>query len=692
MAAAIFNTQGILAPPNALWTKTYGGTGGEEARSLVATSDGGYALAGYTESYSAGGSDAWLVKTAANGTAQWSKAYGETGNDLAFSVVETVDGGYAIAGQTYSYASDYDFWLVKTDANGNAQWDKTYEGAGYDVAYSLVATSDGGYALAGTTLNYVGVGDFWLVKTDANGNEQWNKTYGGTYTDEAYSLVETSDGGYALTGYTTSFGAGSEDFWLVKTDMAGNMEWNKTYGGTGYDESHSLIQTADGGYAIAGSTQSYGGGDFWFVKADANGNEQWNKTYGGTMAEAAFSIIQTIDGGYALTGVTFSYGAGSKDAWLVRTDANGNAQWNKTYGGTDFDGAYSLVETSDGGYALAGYTAYYTDYNAWLVKTAVDTTGSILINNNDIATSSASVTLSLTYSDTGPGVSQVRYSNDGIWDTESWETPSATKAWTLTLGEGTKTVYYQVKNNVGGLSPIYNDTIMLDTTAPTGSIQINGGASSTTTASVTLSLTYYDATSGVYQVRYSNDGVWDTEAWESTASSKAWTLSGGNGEKTVYYQVRDYAGNIMETSDSVILNASTTLYHDVAINGTIYVVETCSNSSVSDLSFSQVLKSLRFTVNGTSGTGGFCNVTVPAELMSGDFSIYLDAAALVEGVDYTESFNGTHYLFNVNYAHSIHEIKLVSTEVIPDFAGWLFIPFLMLVTLSALILKKKLEK
>jgi hypothetical protein len=180
-------------------------------------------------------------------------------------------------------------------------------------------------------------------------------------------------------------------------------------------------------------------------------------------------------------------------------------------------------------------------------------TGSITINNDDAFTSSTTVTLSLTYTDTTSGVAQVRYSNDGTWDTETWETPNATKAWNITNGDGTKTVYYQIKDDVEIISETYSDTITLDTEAPTGSIVINDDDAFTSLTSVSLSLAAIDTTSGVDQVRYSNDGTWDTETWETPATTKAWTLTSGDGTKTVYYQIKDNAGNIATLTDTITL-------------------------------------------------------------------------------------------------------------------------------------------
>jgi len=362
------------------WTKTYGGTSEDWTAALVQTADGGYALTGFTGDFDAGGLDAWLVKTDASGTMMWNKTYGGTDWDYAAALVQTVDGGYALAGGTNSSgAGSLDFWLMKTDANGNAQWNKTYGGTSNEEASALVETVEGGYALAGYT-NSFGAGwlDFWLVKTDAAGNAQWNKTYGGTGEDGAAALVQTADEGYALAGGTNSSGTGYGDAWLVKTDASGNMMWNKTYGVADWDYAAALVETVDSGYALGGSTRSLGAGDsdFWLVKTDAAGNAQWNRTYGGTGFDQAYALVRTVDGGYALAGRTSSFGAGSSDFWLVKTDSSGTMQWSKTYGGADNDWSDALVQTVDGGYALGGSTRSFGAGNAdfWLVKAKADGT------------------------------------------------------------------------------------------------------------------------------------------------------------------------------------------------------------------------------------------------------------------------------------------------------------------------------
>jgi len=325
--------------------------------------------------------------------AQWNKTYGGANHDYAYSAVHTIE-GYAIGGYTDSLGAGLDdFWLVKTGADGNAQWNRTYGGTGMDHCYCLLQPDDGGYVMAGAT-NSSGVGDydFWLVKTDLFGGMQWNRTYGGTKDDVAWSVVQTSDGGYIMAGSTDSFGAGFDDVWLVKTDASGNMQWNKTYGG-GLDEAaYSVIQTSDGGYAMVGYTASSGAGssDFWLIKTDASGNIEWSRTYGGSSWECAQSVIQTSDGGYAIAGQTRSFGVGG-DSWLIRTDASGRALWNKTYGGAGIERAYSVVQGDSGGYAMAGFTTSFAlgKEDFWLVKTDAD--GNMLWNetfggtNSDVA-------------------------------------------------------------------------------------------------------------------------------------------------------------------------------------------------------------------------------------------------------------------------------------------------------------------
>jgi len=348
------------------WTQTYGGTRNDEAESVIQTSDGGYAIAGHTLSFGARGYNSWLLKIDAYGNIEWSKTYGGSREDYACSVVQTSDGGYAIAGHTWSFgAGECDFWLIKTDSQGNMEWQNTYGGPNLDAVHQMIATSDGGYALAGYTgtpgANSL---DGWFVKTDEFGKMEWNQTYKWEKFDRIYSLVETSDGGYALAGETNSFGAGFNDSWLIRTDASGNMLWNQTYGGKRFDRASSLLATPDGGYAIAGDTDSFNDGkyDVWLIKTDANGNMEWNQTYERAPPQKfsnfifPCSLVRTLDGGYAIAAKTKTSGTSNYDFWLIKTDASGNMEWNQTYGDEKDEQPNSLIATSDGGYVMAGYT------------------------------------------------------------------------------------------------------------------------------------------------------------------------------------------------------------------------------------------------------------------------------------------------------------------------------------------------
>jgi hypothetical protein len=359
-----------------MWDKTYGGTGEDTGwGDLFQTSDEGYVVSGDTKSFGAGDKDFWLLKVDADGNMEWNKTYGGTSRDYHTFMCQTSDGGYALAGDTTSFgAGNKDFWLVKTDTDGNMEWNMTYGGTAIETEPALCLTSDGGYALAGYTISFgAGSQDGWLVKTDTDGNMEWNMTYGGTYNDQIYLVVAAPDGGFIIGGNTMSFGEGGMDVWLVKTDTDGNMEWNMTYGGTGFDWGMHLIQTLDEGYAILAVTNSFGAGDadYWLIKTDSDGNMLWNKTYGETGFDFGVHVLQTVEGGYAIIGFTDSFGAGGTDAWLVKTDVDGIMRWNQTYGGAEDDEGWSLIETSDGGYALAGNTYSFGagDQDFYVVKT-----------------------------------------------------------------------------------------------------------------------------------------------------------------------------------------------------------------------------------------------------------------------------------------------------------------------------------
>jgi len=355
------------------WERTYGGTDGDYGYSVQQTSDGGYIVAGST--YSFGDSEQVnLIKTNASGDTLWTKTYGGVNEELSHSVQQTSDGGYIIVGYTNSFGAGYcDVYLIKTNATGDTLWTRTYGGWGDDLGYSVQQTQDGGYIIVGRTYSFGTGGDVYLIKTNTAGDTLWTRTYGGTRFDVGESVRQTLEGGYIVAGFTGSFGAGWDDVYIIKTNASGDTLWTRTYGGTGYDLGQSVQQTSDGGYIIAGYTGSFGVGnyDVYLVKTNALGDTLWTRTYGGASRDWGCSVRQTSDTGYIIAGGTWSFGVGAEDVYLIKTNASGDTLWTSTFGGTNSDEGQSVQQTTDGGYIIAGFTRSFGAglYDVYLIKT-----------------------------------------------------------------------------------------------------------------------------------------------------------------------------------------------------------------------------------------------------------------------------------------------------------------------------------
>ncbi|MFW9996993.1 MAG: hypothetical protein ACFFD4_33430 [Candidatus Odinarchaeota archaeon] len=383
------------------WTRNYknideGNPEGwnQQVRDMVLTSDGGFALAGSISMVNKE-SDMWLAKTDSNGNVEWSRNFGGSRTDGNYfcNIIQTRDGGYALEGD-----SDGGILLVKTDSRGNMEWKYSYVSGFESISQTIFQTADDGYILAGGS-RYSTIrdsSDAKLTKIASNGNIEWSQVYEESSDDSARAVIQTPDGGFALAG-TSSFSLdvgfdnrdtfirhinADTDAWLMKTDGNGNEEWKYVFDCRADEEWVTDVdQTADGGFIVTGPAGTIGGKlDAWIGKTDGNGMMTWNRSYGGPKDDIPAAIIQTADGGFAIAGSTSSWGAGNSDAWLIRTDENGLVTWNRSYGGPEDDGAEAVIQTEDGGFALAGFARFRgaLDSDGWLIK--IDGNGKVVWN------------------------------------------------------------------------------------------------------------------------------------------------------------------------------------------------------------------------------------------------------------------------------------------------------------------------
>jgi len=365
-------------PPQIEWSRAFGGDSSDEAFSVQQATDGGFVFAGYTKSFNADSNDVYWVKTDSLGNTQWCRLYGGPDYDAAYSLQQTADGGFIIAGRTSSFgAGGIDMYMLRINSFGDTLWTRTYGGTYIDYARSVMQVSDGGFILAGCTEPYIGgFIEMYLVKTDNVGDTLWTRSYGGTDDRMARCVRQTSDGGYILVGYNPLYGGDEYDIYLVKTDSLGDTLWTRSYGGSEEDYALSVRQTIDGGYIIAGGTYSFGAGyaDFYVVKTDRVGDTLWTRTYGGSGNDFASSLQIAADGNYVITGNTASFGADDGDMYLIKISPSGDTLWTLVYGGPDSDVPQCIDLTNDGGYIITGSIfSWEWPANAWLVKTGPDT-------------------------------------------------------------------------------------------------------------------------------------------------------------------------------------------------------------------------------------------------------------------------------------------------------------------------------
>jgi type IX secretion system substrate protein len=392
--------------PTIQWQKTIGGDQHDVLLYQHQTNDGGFICGGHSRSNisgsknenSKGEADYWIVKLGVWGNIQWQNTIGGSKNDLLSKIYQTSDGGYICGGTSNSKANGdktqnsnggYDYWIVKLNALGIIEWQKTIGGNMDDELLAIEETSDGGYVLGGfsessisgdKTENSQGSNDYWVLKLDSVGVIQWQNTIGGSLEDRLYVTHQTSDGGYIvggdshsnISGDKSEDSYGTNDYWILKLDTIGNILWQKTFGGGSVEVLTAIQQTIDEGYICGGwsrsnisgnkTENSQGSTDFWILKIDTIGNIQWQNTIGGGSADNLRSLQQTTDGGYITGGHSFSSISGDKtedsrggdDYWIVKIDSIGSIEWQKTIGGSKMDWLYSVQETTDGGYMCGG--------------------------------------------------------------------------------------------------------------------------------------------------------------------------------------------------------------------------------------------------------------------------------------------------------------------------------------------------
>ena len=363
------------------YQRAYGGTRSETATSIQKTLDGNYIMGGFSSSFNNGVNDAVLLKTTTSGTLLWSKMFGGSSAEIAYFVNTCSDGGYILTGSTASFGNgNLDVYLVRTDSDGNHLWSSSIGGSNIDFGWCVFETSDGGFLVTGSTQTFgAGTWDGYLVKTNSAGTLQWTKTLGGTGGDNLNGFNKTSDGGYIVTGKTSTNSFGSSDTWLVKLDANCDTMWTKYYGSATEESGSSVIQTADGGYIITGDIHNaLNIHHASLLKTDSQGTIQWARTYGGsgtTGGEFGYDVKQTPDSGYVLVGSTPAFG-NSKQIFVVKANNSGALQWAKTYGGSMQDDPWFFQVTADNGFAIAGSTESFGSgfYDVYLLKT--DSTGS----------------------------------------------------------------------------------------------------------------------------------------------------------------------------------------------------------------------------------------------------------------------------------------------------------------------------
>jgi len=357
--ALLFTKEG--SSTDTTFIHTYGGLSYEEGAAVDVTFDGGYVMVGSTGSFGLGNADVYMVKVDSNGTYEWSRSYGGPNSDIGKSVKQTSDSGYVITGYTNSFgAGGYDVFVVKTNSIGDTLWTNTFGGSNWDFGYEVVQTMDGGYAIAGETFSYgAGDNDMYLIRIDSSGDSLWTRTFGGAEQDYGRTLLETADTGFIIAGATFTFDVDSGDAYVVKTNSTGDTSWTANYGGTGNDLVNDVIETIDMGFACLGTTTSYNAmnQDMYLFRIDQLGVMTWYTAFGSNEgSEQGYSLVELRYKRYATLGYTDFLGGGGNEVYMVLTNEIGGFLYGRTYGFSEDEQFYSIAKRPNGGLALLGTT------------------------------------------------------------------------------------------------------------------------------------------------------------------------------------------------------------------------------------------------------------------------------------------------------------------------------------------------
>ena len=356
---------------------TYGGSNDDYARQIISTSDSGFIVVGTTSSFGVALTDVYIIKTDKGGARQWSHIYGTPAIEWGYAIRETYDHGFIVAGYTNQQASTsgYDMYLLKIDSIGNVEWSKNIGGPDWDFAYAIELTPDSGFILCGKTYSYSNGGsDVFIVKTNSAGDVQWQKNYGGPGDESANAMIRDRNNFYAIVGETTSYGNGGKDIWMLKVDGNGDTLWTKPYGSPSFEAGYAIDTTADGNYLTNGTSNGYssnGTDDMILIKTNPMGNWLWTWIHGSTtMSEEGYIVKEFPNGNIFDGGVTDAYGLGKTAFYMLRNDSSGNYINGCAFGGTDFEEGYSVAVGKDNQVVFAGVSDSYGcgQYDVYLIR------------------------------------------------------------------------------------------------------------------------------------------------------------------------------------------------------------------------------------------------------------------------------------------------------------------------------------